>query len=120
MNTYEANRSAFQKLIMNKYKLSSREFEVFELIAQSNKQTAIMEKLFLSLSTIKTHRRKMYKKIQIESNANNRKKVIASLLFAKEYEEFLNKVSNNIFKLYPHHDLLPNETTAKYKTKRVK
>lgn len=61
--------------------LSEREYEVLELIAKGMKDQEIADKLFVSISTAKTHKQRIYKKL----NVNNR--VQATQIFA----EFNNK-----------------------------
>lgn len=51
------------------HELSSREFEIFSLLAQgyTNKETA--DKLFISVKTVETHRSKIYAKLGVNSRA---------------------------------------------------
>jgi DNA-binding NarL/FixJ family response regulator len=46
--------------------LSQREIEILELIAQGMNSPEIAEKLFLSVHTIRTHRKNIIKKLQLE------------------------------------------------------
>jgi len=52
---------------LKKLNLSSREYEVLQLLAKGYSNTDIAESLFLSLSTIKTHVSNLYLKIDVKS-----------------------------------------------------
>ncbi|MBI5586209.1 MAG: response regulator transcription factor [Deltaproteobacteria bacterium] len=49
--------------------LSNREREIFQLIAEGHSTKAIAQLLCVSLSTVKTHRRKIMEKLEVESAA---------------------------------------------------
>jgi DNA-binding CsgD family transcriptional regulator len=49
------------------FELTPREKEVFALLAQGHNKLAISEKLFLSVETIKTHTRNIYRKMDLHS-----------------------------------------------------
>lgn len=49
------------------YKLSARETEVFELLAQGHTRAAIAKKLFVSENTVREHVKNIYKKLSIHS-----------------------------------------------------
>ena len=51
--------------IIYPYSLSEREVEVLSLIARGYSNTEIVEKLFISLSTVLTHINRIYQKLQI-------------------------------------------------------
>lgn len=46
--------------------LSDREIEVLELIAQGLKSPEIADKLFISVHTVRTHRKNIIRKLQLE------------------------------------------------------
>ncbi|CAN5529276.1 response regulator transcription factor [soil metagenome] len=50
--------------------LTKREVEILDLIAQGNNNPAIAAKLFLSVDTIKTHRKNLMKKLKINNTAS--------------------------------------------------
>lgn len=52
---------------LKKLNLSSREYEVLQLLAKGYSNTDIAESLFLSLSTIKTHVSNLYLKMDVKS-----------------------------------------------------
>lgn len=52
---------------LKKLNLSSREYEVLQLLAKGYSNTDIAESLFLSLSTIKTHVSNLYFKMDVKS-----------------------------------------------------
>jgi DNA-binding CsgD family transcriptional regulator len=56
------NQTALEKL-----DLSNREFEVLEFMSQGYSNAEIAEKLFLSVSTIKTHISNLYDKMDVKS-----------------------------------------------------
>jgi DNA-binding CsgD family transcriptional regulator len=49
------------------FELTTREFEVFVLLAEGSNKVHISEKLFLSKETVKTHTRNIYRKTDIHS-----------------------------------------------------
>jgi DNA-binding CsgD family transcriptional regulator len=59
---FKVNESELEKL-----NLSSREFEVLQLLAKGHSNTDIAKNLFLSLSTIKTHVSNLYFKMEVKS-----------------------------------------------------
>lgn len=48
-------------------KLSDREIEVYHMLAQGNSDQEIAEKLFVSLNTVKTHLKSIYKKLDVKN-----------------------------------------------------
>ena len=54
--------------IANAYSLTAREKEIFELLARGRNGRFIREKLFISQSTVKTHVRNIYAKLDIHSH----------------------------------------------------
>lgn len=52
---------------LNKLNLSAREYEVLQLLAQGLSNAQIAEKLFLSLSTVKTHVSNLFVKMDVKS-----------------------------------------------------
>lgn len=49
--------------------LTDREYTVLELIAKGFKDQEIADKLFISVSTVKSHKQKIYKKLEISSKS---------------------------------------------------
>lgn len=54
------------KEVLKQYGLSAREYEVLELIAQGCSNQEIADKLFVSLSTIKTHSANLFSKLDVK------------------------------------------------------
>jgi two-component system, NarL family, response regulator LiaR len=52
---------------LKKLNLTSREYEVLQLLTQGHSNGEIAEKLFLSLSTIKTHASNLFVKMDVKS-----------------------------------------------------
>ena len=59
---YEINETELQKL-----NLSTREYEVLQLLAKGYSNTEISEQLFLSVSTIKTHVSNLFTKMDVKN-----------------------------------------------------
>ncbi len=57
--------SSAEELFISREKLSSRQKEVLQLIAEGNSTREIAEKLFVSVKTIETHRSQIMKKLGI-------------------------------------------------------
>ena len=55
--------------------LSLRELEVFKAIMEGLTNTQIAEKLFISINTVKTHNRKIYKKLNISNKVEMKDKI---------------------------------------------
>jgi len=55
------------KTELKKLDLSSREYEVLQLLAKGYSNSDIAEKLFLSLSTVKTHVSNLFTKMDVKS-----------------------------------------------------
>jgi|SRR5690606_38061716 len=52
---------------LNKLNLSNREYEVLHLLAKGHSNAEIAEKLFISLSTVKTHVSNLFVKMDVKS-----------------------------------------------------
>ena len=65
------------KLIKEKYGLSAREEEVLSLIAQGLKNKEIADKMFVSLSTVKTHTKNIFDKLDVRNRIEAAKKIKA-------------------------------------------
>lgn len=61
--------SSFQKPLIHEstHLLSKREYELLELMAKGYRYKEIAEKLFLSVETIRTHIRNIYRKLEVQS-----------------------------------------------------
>lgn len=69
-NSADASKGRWRKRcedVIKKYDLSPREAEVFFLLAKGHESKYIESKLYLSPSTVKTHRYNIYKKINVKS-----------------------------------------------------
>jgi DNA-binding CsgD family transcriptional regulator len=73
VNTIVIEKSVFTDAIfsvnkaeLNKLRISSRELEVLQLMAQGLSNQEIAEKLFVSLNTIKTHSSNLFVKMEVE------------------------------------------------------
>ena len=62
-----AGQSAINENELQKLNLSTREYEVLQLLAQGYSNAEIAERLFLSLSTIKTHVSNLFVKMDVKS-----------------------------------------------------
>jgi DNA-binding NarL/FixJ family response regulator len=51
----------------NKYDLSVREKEILAALSQGSSYKIIAEKLFISLDTVRTHLKNIYRKLQVHS-----------------------------------------------------
>lgn len=51
----------------SKYDLTKREIEITDLLFSGDSNTQISEKLFISVNTVKVHRKKIYKKLNVNS-----------------------------------------------------
>lgn len=58
--------------------LTTREQEVFDLILEFNTEKEISESIFISLSTVKTHKRNILNKLDCQNSIELRKKYIYS------------------------------------------
>lgn len=65
------------KINKEEYGLSSREEEVLSLIAQGLKNQEIADKMFVSLSTIKTHTKNIFEKLDVRNRIEAAKKAHA-------------------------------------------
>ena len=57
-------------------KLTKRECEIMQLVALGYSDKGIAEKLFITENTVKTHRHKIYDKLQIESEGKYNQRVL--------------------------------------------
>lgn len=55
------------ELALKKLNLTGREYEVLQLLVQGHSNAAIAERLFLSLSTVKTHVSNLFVKMDVKS-----------------------------------------------------
>lgn len=55
--------------IPNKKNLTDRELEILHLIAYEHTNLEIAEKLYISFHTVDTHRKSMYKKLNVKNTA---------------------------------------------------
>jgi two-component system nitrate/nitrite response regulator NarL len=62
----------------NKLNLSSRELELLQYLAQGNSYTSCAEVMNISLSTVQTHIRNMYRKLEVSNQRQAIKKAQAS------------------------------------------
>ncbi len=58
---------AFSDKFAGKIRLTQREIEIVGLIIQGNTTSKISDKLFISTNTIETHRKNIFKKLQVKS-----------------------------------------------------
>lgn len=59
--------NSINEVELNKLNLSTREYEVLQLLVKGHSNAEIAEKLFLSLSTIKTHVSNLFVKLDVKS-----------------------------------------------------
>ncbi|WP_410005178.1 response regulator [Aequorivita nionensis] len=75
----EANEFTFLDEFLKKYNLTKREAEVIQMVCKGYSSNEIADKLFLSSFTVQTHRRNIFRKLNIEGNT------IALYKFASEH-----------------------------------
>ncbi len=71
-------RSAPAREVQETASMTSREREIFDLVAEGVSTTEISERLFLSVSTIKTHLRALYRKYEVSSRTQLALKALES------------------------------------------
>lgn len=76
------NKSNKPPVIGKNYKLTSRELEVLELIAQELTTVEIADKLFLSVRTIEGHRKNLTSKLEVKNTAGLILKAIKDKIIA--------------------------------------
>ena len=57
---------------LNNFNLSKRELEVLRLMAEGMSNSEIAERLYVSLSTVKTHSRNLFDKLGVATNTSHR------------------------------------------------
>jgi two-component system, NarL family, response regulator LiaR len=62
-----SQNSEINEAELKKLNLSNREYEVLQLLTQGHSNADIAEKLFLSLSTVKTHASSLFVKLDVKS-----------------------------------------------------
>lgn len=55
------------KALIEKLSISKRELEILQLLAEGNSNQEIASKLFVSLSTVKTHNQNLFDKLEVKS-----------------------------------------------------
>lgn len=66
---YEVMLEGVANNIKDDYKLTAREIEIINLIAQGNTNNQIAQKLFISLNTVQTHRKNILRKTKCNGTA---------------------------------------------------
>lgn len=59
--------TVYRQSLKDKYEMSDREFEVLELLAKGDSNNAIADRLHISVNTVKSHIKRIYKKLEISS-----------------------------------------------------
>ena len=69
--------SSFQKPVIHDaiHLLTKREQELLDLLTQGYRYKEIADKLFLSIDTIRTHIRNIYRKLEVQSRAEALNKI---------------------------------------------
>ncbi|WP_347372557.1 response regulator transcription factor [Aequorivita sp. Q41] len=73
------NEFTYLDVFLKKYNLTKREAEVIQMVCKGYNSNEIAEKLFLSSFTVQTHRRNIFRKLNIDGNT------IALYKFASEH-----------------------------------
>lgn len=63
----QPNNFCINEAELKKLNLSNREYEILQFLAKGLSNEEIAQKLFLSLSTIKTHNQNLYAKLEVKS-----------------------------------------------------
>ena len=78
ISTYQENDYPSKKEVLvddlSEYGISEREFEVLKYISQGLKNKEIAEAMFVSLSTIKTHTKNIFEKLDVRNRTEAAKK----------------------------------------------
>jgi len=64
----DVNDFSYLDDFLKKYNLTKREAEVIQMVCKGYSSQEIADKLFLSSFTVQTHRRNIFKKLNIEGN----------------------------------------------------
>ena len=59
--------TVYRQSLKDKFELSDRELEVLELLARGDSNNGIAERLHISVNTVKSHIKRIYKKLEISS-----------------------------------------------------
>lgn len=73
--------------LADKYQLTEREIEVWQLIAEGLDQKSVADAINLSKDTVFSHRKSLYRKIGLSDQLGVSKNVLATILLAKELED---------------------------------
>lgn len=68
-------------------RLSEREREVLELMAEGRSNSAIAERLFLTLRTVETHVRNIFTKLELEDAPTDHRRVLAVVVLLRSGQE---------------------------------
>lgn len=84
LDTFIQNRNSASEEKLVEISLSSREAEVLQLISKGLTSKAIAEKLFISINTVKTHRKHLLEKLKVNNTAELIKSAIEHHLIDEE------------------------------------
>lgn len=66
-NTRNSKHGISKKIMMSKHGISSKEFELIELIIQGKSNQQVADELFISINTVRTHIKSIYRKLNINN-----------------------------------------------------
>jgi DNA-binding CsgD family transcriptional regulator len=66
VNSPDSYRGVLDTSLISKFELSKRELEILSLLAQGYSNQEISTKLFVSLSTVKTHNQNLFEKLGVK------------------------------------------------------
>lgn len=74
-----------------KYQLSNQEYLIWKQLSTGKAQKDIAEEMFVTYDTVATHRKNLYRKLQLSSDLKIRKNVLATNLYRDELASFFQK-----------------------------
>jgi len=66
VNSPDSHQDVLNTVLVSQLELSKRELEILHLLAQGHSNQEIAAKLFISLSTVKTHNQNLFEKLDVK------------------------------------------------------
>ncbi len=67
LNQSDSNRNQYRTILSTRYRLTDREYDVYDLLRQGRDCDRIKERLFISRNTVRSHTRSIYMKLGVHS-----------------------------------------------------